>query len=244
MIKDQPMLGLELREEFRGAKLQGTTIDFSNDTKTGALDRSASDFLRLTYPSSDLIKTLQAIAPGANRAVVLVGDRGQGKSHLMAAACHVLRDPSAGRAWLDDWESKLGDQTLASIGIRQGQCVIAEALHNQRFKYLWDILFALHPEGKYGEGLWAAQGEKRTDIPGRSVMLEMLKKAPVVLVLDEFQTWFDGLTNDSKPLQSWGYNFIQILSEIAEQHPELLTLIVSVRDGTSNAAQQLFPVNP
>jgi hypothetical protein len=51
----------------------------------------------------------------------------------------------------------------------------------------------------------------------------MLKKAPVVLVLDEFQTWFDGLSNDIKPVQSWAFNFIQILSEFAEQHPELLT---------------------
>jgi chromosomal replication initiation ATPase DnaA len=28
--------------------------------------------------------------------VVLVGDRGQGKSHLMAAACHVMTDPAPG----------------------------------------------------------------------------------------------------------------------------------------------------
>lgn len=90
------MLGLQLRAEFRGAKPQGTTIDFSNDSKTGALDQSAKEFLRITYPSVDVIKTLQAIAPGANRAVVLVGDRGQGKSHLMAAACHVMTDPAPG----------------------------------------------------------------------------------------------------------------------------------------------------
>jgi hypothetical protein len=238
------MLGLTLRDEFRGAKLQGTTIDFSNDSKTGALDRSAEEFLRITYPSIDLIKTLDAIAPSANRAVVLVGDRGQGKSHLMAAACHVLNNPAAGRTWLDYWASKLGDSSLSTLGIRKDQCVIAEALHNQRFKYLWDILFSLHPEGKFGEGLWAAQGDKKTDIPGRAVMLEMFKKAPVMLVLDEFQTWFDGLSNDAKPIQNWAFNFIQILSEIAEQHPELLTLIVSVRDSSSNAAQQLMRVNP
>jgi hypothetical protein len=48
------MLGSSLREEFRGAGLRGTTIDFTNDAKTGALDQSASDFLRITYPSVDL----------------------------------------------------------------------------------------------------------------------------------------------------------------------------------------------
>jgi hypothetical protein len=64
------MLGLQLREEFRGARLRGTTIDFNNDAGTGALDICAKDFLRITYPSVDLIKTIKAAAPGANRAVV------------------------------------------------------------------------------------------------------------------------------------------------------------------------------
>ena len=100
------MLGLKLREEFRGARLRGTTIDFTNDAKTGALDMAAQDFLRITYPSVDLIKTIVAAAPGSNRAVVLIGDKGQGKSHLMAALCHLLRDPEAGEAWLQDWADK------------------------------------------------------------------------------------------------------------------------------------------
>ena len=43
------MLGLIRRDEFRGAKLQGTMIDFSNDTKTGVLERNAEEFLRITY---------------------------------------------------------------------------------------------------------------------------------------------------------------------------------------------------
>lgn len=40
------MLGLELREEFRGARLRGTTIDFNNDAGTGALDMQARDWVR------------------------------------------------------------------------------------------------------------------------------------------------------------------------------------------------------
>src|SRR5687768_383077 len=100
---DWSMLGLQLREEFRGMKLRGTTIDFNNDAKTGALDLPARDFLRITYPSIDLVKTVKAAAPGADRAVVLIGNRGQGKSHLMAALCHLLRNPEAGEEWLKGW---------------------------------------------------------------------------------------------------------------------------------------------
>ena len=35
------MLDLQLREEFRGKRLKGTTVDFTNQSKTGALEVSA-----------------------------------------------------------------------------------------------------------------------------------------------------------------------------------------------------------
>ena len=72
------MIDLQLREEFRGKRLKGTTVDFTNQAKTGALDMAAQDFLRITDPSVDLIKTIKAAAPGLNRAVVLIGDKGRG----------------------------------------------------------------------------------------------------------------------------------------------------------------------
>lgn len=50
------MLDLTLREEFRGKRLKGTTVDFTNQSKTGALEVPASEFLNITYPSFDLLE--------------------------------------------------------------------------------------------------------------------------------------------------------------------------------------------
>ncbi len=75
------MLGLNLRSEFTGKRLSGTTIDFTNRHGTGALDRSAKEFLNITYPSIDLLKTIEAVEPGKSRPAVIIGARGQGKSH-------------------------------------------------------------------------------------------------------------------------------------------------------------------
>ena len=73
----------------------------------------------------------------------------------------------------------------------------------------------------------------------------MFQKKPTVLILDEFQTWYDGLTNTKQhPRRNWAFNLIQILSEIAMEHPELLTLVLSVREGDSEAAQQVYRINP
>jgi hypothetical protein len=66
-----------------------------------------------------------------------------------------------------------------------------------------------------------------------------------MLLLDEFQTWFDGLTNTKQyPWKNWAFNFIQILSEIAKERPDLLVLVISVRNGGSDAYQQVHRVNP
>ena len=66
-----------------------------------------------------------------------------------------------------------------------------------------------------------------------------------MLLLDEFQTWFDGLTSTKQyPWRTWAFNFIQILSDIARERPELLVLVISVRNGNSDAFQQVHRHNP
>lgn len=236
---------LQLREEFRGRRLKGTTVDFKNQSGTGALDVSAGEFLKITYPSHDLLKTIEATQQGQSRPVVLLGSRGQGKSHLMAALYHLCQNPSAGALWLSEWAEHLKKPEIAGLNLRHDCHVIAESLHLQRYKYLWDILFKLHPMGTYFEGKWCGLGDSKTDVPSYDLMMEMFTEQPTVLILDEFQTWYEGLTNTKQyPWRNWAFNFIQILSEIAQKNPEKLVLVVSVREGNSDAYQQIRRVNP
>ena len=53
------MLKLQLRDEFKGERLKGTTIDFSADNTTGVLKKPAGEFLNITYPSVDLLVITQ-----------------------------------------------------------------------------------------------------------------------------------------------------------------------------------------
>ena len=79
------MLGLTLREEFRGKRLKGTAIELSNDTNTGATQVAAKAFLEITYPTHDLLKGIEAVGPNKGQPIAVIGERGLGKSHLMAA---------------------------------------------------------------------------------------------------------------------------------------------------------------
>lgn len=239
------MLGLELREEFKGRRLKGTAIELSNDAKTGATQVSASDFLGITYPTRDLLKAIEAAGPNEGRPIVVIGERGLGKSHLLAALYHAVTDPSSTAAWLKSWAGILQEPRIGTLPLRQDMLVIGESLHRQRHKFLWDLLLEQHPHGNFIRGKWEGKGASKTDVPSDELILELLRNKPVVLLLDEFQTWYDGLTNTKQyPWKNWAFNFIQILSEIAKEHPELLVLVVSVRNGGSDAYQQIHRVNP
>lgn len=240
------MLGLQLRDEFRGKRLKGTAIELANDAHTGATELAAKDFLRITYPTHDVVKGLESVSQSQGRPVVIIGERGLGKSHLMATAYHALTEPNTVQDWLTTWHHRLGESAIPRIALRpDGMLVIGETLHRQRYKFLWDILFDRHPLGSYIRGKWEGMGDSKTDIPSDRLILEMLRHTPMALLLDEFQTWYDGLTNTKQfPWKNWAYNFIQILSEIAKEYPDLLVLVVSVRNGETDAYQQIHRVNP
>ena len=209
------MLGLNLRQEFKGKRLKGTSIELSNEANTGATQVSAKDFLEITYPTHDLLKGIEAVGPNQGRPVVILGERGLGKSHLMAALFHAVNDPASTEAWLKNWSSTLDDHQIGAIRLRTGMLVIGESLHRQRYKFLWDLLFERHPHGAYIKGKWEGPGAAKIDIPSDKLILELLRHTPTMLLLDEFQTWFDGLTNTKQyPWKIWAFNFIQILSEI------------------------------
>jgi hypothetical protein len=240
------MLNLILRDEFKGERLKGTTIDFSADKETSALKKPTAEFLNITYPSVDMLRILEATQPGKSRPVVLLGGRGQGKSHLMAAMWHGMKDPAEAANWLGGWATKLNRPELNSLKFRTGFCVIAESLHQQRYKFIWDLLFERHHKGAFIKGKWeGADPAKKTDIPSIDLLMEMFKAQPTALLLDEFQTWYDGLTDTKQyPWRKWAFNFVQLLSEIANDHPDLLVLLVSIRDNQSQAYQQIHRINP
>ncbi|HLP43276.1 MAG TPA: DUF499 domain-containing protein [Fibrobacteria bacterium] len=123
--------------------------------------------------------------------------------------------------------------------------VITESLSNQNYRDLWDLLFDRHPHGKVILGKWTAHPATQTPVPGTALLSEMFAHTPTALILDEFQTWFEGIPQSpDAPRQTWAFNFIQSLSEVAGNFPDRLLLVVSVRDGNTQAYQQLHRVHP
>ena len=112
------MLQLTLRKEFRGRRLKGTAIELTNASNTGATQIAAADFLEITYPSADALAAIETVGAGHGRPLVLIGERGQGKPHLMAVLYRTFTAPEPARNWLRTWADRLGNADRLGRGRR------------------------------------------------------------------------------------------------------------------------------
>lgn len=240
------MLGLKLRDEFLGTHMPGTAISLRTSDNQGAAQKAPEDILSVTYPTADIQAALMAIsAKRSGRPIILMGDRGRGKSHIMAVMHHAVNSPEVVETWLQGWADKLGSDELKNFEMLKGFLAISEPVHNHEYPLLWELLFDRHPKGEYYKGQFEQMSQP---FPSRTLLEKMFEDQPTCLILDEFQTWFTGLPDkDPKTgfmLKQWAFNFIQILSELSKDRPEILIFVISVLNNDNEAFQQVHRQGP
>ena len=240
------MQALELRDEFLSKHMRGTAIELRNKQNTGWAQKGPVDLLAITYPTSDVQRSLEAVSAATpGKPIVFLGQRGCGKSHIMALLHHAIESPDAVMQWSAEWGVKLSADKPSQLKLQTGFLPISETLSNQEYPNIWELIFDRHPNGAYHKGKFEQSG---TDIPAKSILQDLFAEKPTTLVLDEFQTWFDGLTDtpgDAGPKRrQWAFNFTQILSELSKERPDLFMFVVSVRDNTTEAFKQIHRDGP
>ena len=240
------MQPLDLRDEFLSKHMHGTAIELRNKQNTGWAQKSPEALLAITYPTLDVRRSLEAVSAATpGKPIVFLGQRGRGKSHIMALLHHAIKSPDAVMGWAREWGTKIGSNKLSQLKLQTGFLPISETLSNQEYANLWDLIFDRHPNGAYHKGKFKQSG---TDIPAKSILQDLFAENHTTLILDEFQTWFDGLSDtagDTGPKRrKWAFNFIQILSELSKERPDLFVLVVSVRDNTTEAFKQIHRDGP
>ncbi len=240
------MLNLKLRDEFLGSQMPDTAIELRRSDNKGAAQRDAEYILSITYPTTDVQTALRQISSvRAKRPIVLMGDRGRGKSHIMAVLHHAVQSSDQVEQWAKSWGTGLDLPALMDLALEQGFIPISEAVHNNEYPLLWNLLFDRHPKGEYYRGQFESL---KQHMPPRSLLEKMFEEQPTVLVLDEFQKWFDGLPTRNRETggnpQEAASNFIQVLSELACDRPEILVLVVSVLNNSTDAFRQVHRNDP
>jgi hypothetical protein len=239
------MLNLKLRDEFLGTHTPGTMISLRDEGR-GAAEIGPEYILSITYPTADVQTALRNVSKArASKPIVLMGDRGRGKSHIMAVIHHALASPEAVEKWAHEWAKATDAAALADLELESAYFPISEPVHNQEYQLLWDLLFDRHPKGDYYRGKFEEQGHP---YPPRSLLIKMFDEQPTALILDEFQKWFDGLSDqpgaEGVKYRTWAENFIQNLSEIAKDRPDILILVTSVLNNGTEAFRQVHRVGP
>jgi hypothetical protein len=240
------MLGLQLRDEFLGVHMPGTAIALRNSDDTGAAQQDAEKILTITYPTADVQTALKQLSSKrAQRPIVLMGDRGSGKSHIMAVMHHAVESPDIVQRWAREWGGKSDGPLLSELELLQGFKAISEPVQNHEYPLLWNLLFERHSKGEFFKGKFQQIGQP---YPPKTLLIEMFEAQPTVLILDEFQKWFDGLRDDPGPegtkWRTWASNFVQNLSEISAERPDILIPVISVLDNQTEAFRQVHRNSP
>jgi hypothetical protein len=240
------MLGLTLRDEFLGDQMPGMAISLRTSDNQGAAQRAADYILSISYPTADVQTALKAVSTKrGGRSIVLMGERGRGKSHIMAIMHHAVHSPELVEMWVHSWGAQLESEELSAFEMTKGFFPISEPVHNHEYPLLWDLLFERHPKGERYKAKFEEMGQA---FPPRSLLERMFEEQPTCLILDEFQTWFTGLQEHDPKTgdlpRKWAFNFIQNLSEIAKDRPEILIFVISVLDNQNNAFQQVHRLGP
>jgi hypothetical protein len=240
------MLNLKLRDEFMGPQMPGTAIALRRKDDSGAVQQGPEYILSLTYPTADVQTALRALSVNRPRCpIVLMGDRGRGKSHIMAVMHHAMGSPEYVEQWAKEWGNKLPSKILKELTLERNFVPISEPVQNQEYRLLWDLIFDRHPRGDFFKGKFEQSGYP---YPPRSLLEEMFEAQPVALILDEFQKWFDGLSDqpgaEGVKFRTLAENFIQNLSEISKDRPEILILVISVLNNSTEAFRQVHRVAP
>ena len=99
------MQSLKLRPEFLTKYMQATAIELCNQQNSGWAQRpDPTELLDITYPTADVQRALGAVSTAAAGCpVVFIGQRGRGKSHIMALLHHAFLNPGPVEQWAAGW---------------------------------------------------------------------------------------------------------------------------------------------
>ena len=187
-------------------------------------------FFAITYPTTEIVETLRVLADRFRRpdevpgTLLLSGNYGLGKSHVLLTAHHALSAPSVARAWAERWG-------IEGLDFPEGVRVHTRSFIKHGNENLWEILIEL---------VGGKRGLPRGDYPDGQFIEDLLGDEPIVLILDEIERWYDA-ADDKR--QSRNRNFLQALSEVSMRDGRI-TLITSVLGQTPEPAETLRRTKP
>jgi len=191
-----------------------TTVVLDGVYKKGQKEADGDFVLRVTYPTEPMKVLIQQVTEKLagkthKGGIVVRGSYGSGKSHALLTLFHLCNDSDRANNWLSKWNMPFTFPQNVRVAAVQ---LVAENAEN-----LWGLLM-----GRLGED---ALLNAVSRYPSRDQWAELGRKQPTVLLIDELEAWYEGLSSDERAVQK---NALQNLMEAAELDGVSLSVVVSV----------------
>mgnify|MGYP000184201014 CR=1 FL=1 len=221
---------LSPRPEVTSGRIQGVIDpDRITDPKRKSLEAKPIEFARATFVSADVrrvVKTLQTRLHSTDAevgSILFEGPKGQGKSHLITLAYHLVNHNAELAAWL-------AGQKL-ELTIPANVVVLLRKFTDFPFDTLWQVI---------GDAIGANFTGSRP--PSIEAFRAALAGRKLILLFDELESGIRAIGSDSQRQDN--INFLQMISEESMRADSNVVLIASVYDGNIEPGLTLKRVKP
>jgi hypothetical protein len=221
---------LSPRPDVLNGRIQGVIDpDRISDPKKRALEAKPLDFAQATWVSTDIRKLVKTLHVRLNATdaevgtVLFEGPKGQGKSHLITLAYHLVKNHSDLKEWLSAHQ--------LDLSIPANVFVILRKFTDFPLETLWQVI---------GDEIGAAFNGPRP--PSLPEFRAALGERKLVLLFDELESGIRAISDESRRRDN--INFLQMLSEESMRADSNVVLIASVYDGGIEPGLTLKRVKP
>jgi len=167
------------RKEVLEGVFQGVIQTHKVDAKESRIENNPEEFLKVTYPSSAIKRSLERIeekisGTGNQGGFLVVGPYGSGKSHCLITLYHLFNHPSLAREWSKKWNIKL------TLPQKSKSVIISTRRYD--VDYLWVPVFELLGRKDLLEDI------KR--FPTVDQIEELIGEGVVAIFIDEIENWY------------------------------------------------------
>jgi len=225
---------IEARREVIEGKFQGVIQSHKVDAKEPRLENNPEEFLRITYPSSALKRTLERINEKLSRTsnqggFLLVGPYGSGKTHALISLYHALKQPEISKRWLRTWgiELNIPDSTKTVI------------ISTRRYDVdlLWEPIFELLGREDVLPKI------KR--FPTVDQIEEVVGDSPCAIFIDEIENWYGSFDPEEQAhLIEKNETFLEHLLEVANDPNKKLLVFITFLEEKEGLKKIFNRTNP
>lgn len=208
---------ITVRRDILEGTFQGVIQTHKVDAKEKRLENNPQEFLKITYPSSALKRTLERIeeklsGKSDQGGFLLVGPYGSGKSHTLITLYHLFNNPSLAREWGKQWkiDFELPEKSRSVI------------VSTRRYDVdrLWEPIFKLLGREDILSEI------KR--FPTTDQIEEIIGDETVAIFIDEIENWYGAFDPEKQAhLIEQNETFLEHLLEVATDPTKKLFVFIT-----------------